>query len=102
MGDKDIFLTFVPQITNSVNDMKKIILLAIGILTFVTMMADTIKKNYQYQSLTYEYNKDTKEATLTFGGIINGEDYSKIPWCQTFMTIPNAPAAWLFWAHSTA
>lgn len=57
--------------------MKKIILLAIGILTSVTMMADTVK-NYPYQSLTYEYNTDTKEATLTFGGIINGEDYSKI------------------------
>ena len=59
--------------------MKKIILLAIGILTFVTMMADSKPvKNYPYQSLTYEYNIDTKEATLTFGGIINGEDYSKI------------------------
>ena len=58
--------------------MKKIILLAIGILTSVTMMADTVKKNYQYQSMTYEYNIDTKEATLTFGGTVNGEEQNKI------------------------
>lgn len=57
--------------------MKKIILLAIGILTSVTMLADTIE-GYQYQSLTYKYNTDTKEATLTFGGTVNGEEQNKI------------------------
>lgn len=68
MGDIDIFLIFVPQMTNSISDMKKILLFAIGLLTSVTMLAED--KPYTVSETGFMYEYDIEKKTATFAGVL--------------------------------
>lgn len=63
MGDIDIFLIFVPQMTNSISDMKKILLFAIGLLTSVTMLAEELP-SVPLGDYIFQYDESSQTATL--------------------------------------